>query len=144
VQIFTPSIPQVSGELLMQFKSIYSSMFAILASIGLAQVAPASAQLVPEPWVTVGTKDNSVSYGAGVKFFDLGVEVGTGAKGVTGVDALKFFSFPFVSPYAGLGLYGDKGVAYSGGVHFSPPGNTFFGVGYHSIRGVNGQVGFKF
>ncbi|WP_310428734.1 hypothetical protein [Chamaesiphon sp. VAR_48_metabat_135_sub] len=127
----------------MQFKSICGSVFTILATIGIFQ-SPASAQLIPEPWVTVGTKDSNLSYGVGVKIFDLGVEVATVSGGVTGFDALKFFGFPLVSPYAGLGLYGDKGVAYSGGVQFTPPGNTFFGAGYHSIRGINGQVGFKF
>lgn len=128
----------------MQFKSICGSISAILALASLIQVTPTSAQIVPEPWVTVGSKDGTFTYGAGVKFFDFGAEIATGPNSVTGVDALKFFSFPFVSPYAGLGVYGDRGVAYSGGVHFQPPGNTFFGVGYHSIRGVNGQVGFKF
>ena len=125
----------------MQLKSIAGSIFAILVTL---QVTPASAQLVPEPWVTVGSKDSAVTYGAGVRFFDFGAEIGTGPKGVTGVDALKFFGFPVVSPYAGLGLYGDKGVAYSGGIHFTPPGNTFYGIGYHSIRGINAQLGIKF
>ncbi len=125
----------------MKFKSICSSIFAMLVAI---QVTPATAQLVPEPWVTVGSKDSSLTYSAGVRFFDLGAEIGTGPKGVTGVDALKFFSLPFVVPYAGLGLYGDKGIAYSGGVQFTPPGNIFYGVGYHSIRGINGQLGIKF
>jgi hypothetical protein len=127
----------------MQVKSICGSIFVILAAIGLIQVAPAAAQLVPEPWVTVGSKDGTISYGAGVKIFDLGAEIGTGSN-VSGVDVLKFFSFPAVSPYVGLGIYGDRGVAYSGGVHLTPPGNTFFGIGYHSIRGINGQVGIKF
>lgn len=127
----------------MQFKLICGAISATLA-VSMINPTPGSAQLIPEPWVTVGTKDSAVSYGAGVRFLDFGAEIGTGANGVTGVDALKFISLPFVSPYAGLGIYGDKGVAYSGGVHFQPPGNTFFGVGYHSIRGVNGQVGIKF
>jgi hypothetical protein len=127
----------------MQARSIGGSIFMMIAAIGCSQVSPASAQLVPEPWVSVGTKDSSVSYSVGVKVFDLGVELGT-RSGTTGVDALKFFSFPFASPYAGLGIYGDKGVAYSGGVQFTPSGNTFFGVGYHSIRGINGQIGIKF
>ena len=126
----------------MQFKSIYGSTFALLIAIGSIHVTPVSAQLVPEPWVTVGSKDSTLTYGVGVKIFDLGAEIGTG--GSTGVDLLKFFSLPFVSPYAGLGIYGDKGIAYSGGVHFTPPGNAFFGVGYHSVRGINGQIGIKF
>ena len=128
----------------MQLKSICSSIFVMLAASGSLQVAPAAAQLIPEPWVTVGSKDSSITYGAGVKIFDLGAEIGVGPNSTTGVDILKFFSLPTVSPYVGLGLYGDRGVAYSGGVHLSPPGNTFFGLGYHSIRGINGQVGIKF
>jgi hypothetical protein len=124
----------------MQFKSICGSILAMLVT---TQVAPATAQLIPEPWVTVGSKDSAVTYSAGVRFFDLGAEIGTGPKGVTGFDALKFFSLPFVVPYAGVGYY-DKGLAYSGGVQFTPPGNMFYGVGYHSIRGINGQLGIKF
>jgi hypothetical protein len=127
----------------MQFKSICGSLCAMFVAIESSQIAPVSAQLVPEPWVTVGSRNGTVSYGVGVKIFDLGAEI-TNSGGTTGVDVLKFFGFPLVSPYAGLGIYGDKGVAYSGGVQFTPPGNTFFGVGYHSIRGVNGQVGIKF
>jgi hypothetical protein len=127
----------------MKFQSICGSMFATVAAIGSLQSLPASAQLVPEPWVTVGTKDSTFTYGVGVKIFDLGAEIGTGSNSRSGVDLLKFFSLPLVSPYAGLGIYGGD-VAYSGGVHFTPPGNTFFGIGYHSIRGINGQVGLKF
>jgi hypothetical protein len=128
--------------LIMQFRSICVGTIATTIAISLIPSA-ASAQLIPEPWVTVGSKEGTVSYGAGVKIFDLGAEIGTGAKSKTGVDLLKFISLPFASPYAGLGLYGSD-VAYSGGVHFNPSGNTFFGVGYHSIRGINGQIGIKF
>jgi hypothetical protein len=127
----------------MQFKSICGSLCAMFVAIESSPIAPVSAQLVPEPWVTVGSRNGTVSYGVGVKIFDLGAEI-TNSAGTTGVDVLKFFGFPLVSPYAGLGIYGDRGVAYSGGVQFTPPGNTFFGVGYHSIRGINGQVGIKF
>jgi hypothetical protein len=126
----------------MQFKSIASSILATVATLSAIQTTPVSAQLVPEPWVTVGSKNGSVSYGAGVKIFDIGAEIAT-VNGKTGVDALKFISLPVVSPFVGLGIYGGD-VAYSGGVQFSPSGNTFFGVGYHSIRGINGQVGIKF
>ncbi|WP_373538399.1 hypothetical protein [Chamaesiphon sp.] len=128
----------------MQYRLIYSSLVATLIAIAPFQVNPASAQLIPEPWVTVGSKDSTLTYGVGVKIFDIGAEIGTGSGGSTGVDLLKFFSLPLVSPYVGLGIYGDKGVAYSGGVHFVPPGNTFFGIGYHSVRGINGQIGIKF
>jgi hypothetical protein len=119
-----------------------------LASIALANiftVNPAQAQLLPEPWVTVGTKDSSISYSAGVRIFDLGAEIGTAPQGATGVDVLKFFSLPVVSPYVGVGLYsGKESIAYSGGVQVAPPGNIFYGVGYHSLRGVNGQIGVRF
>ena len=128
----------------MDLKLIYSSIFATIIEIVPLQVSPVAAQLIPEPWVTIGTKDSTFSYGVGVKIFDIGAEIGTGSGGSSGVDLLKFFSLPLVSPYAGLGIYGDKGVAYSGGVNFTPPGNTFFGIGYHSIRGINGQIGIKF
>ena len=128
----------------MQFRSIHGAIFALLIATESLQLAPASAQLIPEPWVTVGSKDSTLTYGVGVKIFDFGAEIGTGSGGSTGVDVLKFLSLPFVSPYAGVGIYGDKGVAYSGGVHFTPPGNAFFGLGYHSVRGINGQIGIKF
>jgi hypothetical protein len=128
--------------LIMQFRSICAVSISIISAATLLPSA-ASAQLIPEPWVTVGSKEGTVSYGAGVKIFDIGAEIGTGAKSKTGVDLLKFISLPFASPYAGLGLYGSD-VAYSGGVHFNPSGNTFFGVGYHSVRGINGQFGIKF
>ena len=126
----------------MQFKSICGSVVVAIVAMQSMATTPASAQLIPEVWATVGAKDGGVSYGAGVKIFDIGAEIGNN-KGKTGVDLLKFISLPAVSPYVGLGIYGSD-VAYSGGVQFSPPGNTFFGVGYHSIRGINGQVGFKF
>jgi hypothetical protein len=126
----------------MQFKSICVSIVTTIAIGQSLPVTPAAAQLIPEPWVTVGAKDGGISYGAGVRIFDIGAEIGNN-KGKTGVDLLKFISLPAVSPYVGLGIYGSD-VAYSGGVQFSPPGNTFFGVGYHSIRGINGQVGIKF
>lgn len=125
------------------FKSISISTFVILTAIGSMQVTPATAQLIPQPWVTIGSKDSTVTYGVGVRFFDFGVELGTGPNSVTGVDALKFISLPFVSPYVGLGIYGSN-VAYSGGIQLTPPGNTFFGVGYNSVRGINGQIGIKF
>jgi hypothetical protein len=126
----------------MKFRSICGAVVGAIVVTQSWQAAPATAQLIPEPWVTVGAKDGGVSYGAGVRIFDFGAEIGNN-KGKTGVDILKFFSLPSVSPYAGLGIYGSD-VAYSGGVQFSPPGNTFFGVGYHSIRGINGQFGIKF
>jgi hypothetical protein len=128
----------------MKFSTL-SIALASIAGASLMTVTSAQAQLLPEPWVSVGTKDSAVSYSIGVKIFDLGAEFGSGAQGATGVDALKFFSLPFVSPYVGLGYYsGRESIAYSGGVKFTPPGNVFYGAGYHSIRGINGQVGVRF
>jgi len=38
----------------------------------------------------------------------------------------------------------DFEVAYSGGVHVRLSESFFIGAGYHSIRGVNGQLGVRF
>lgn len=76
---------------------------------------------------------------------DFGVEVGTGEDGSTGVDLLGFQNFAIVSPYIGIGWYsGEDDLAFSGGVQVQPPGSVFFGAGYHTIRGINGQIGIKF
>ncbi|MEN9518161.1 MAG: hypothetical protein RLZZ381_749 [Cyanobacteriota bacterium] len=120
----------------------------ILTSILTASIStiatPASSQILPEVWGTIGSVDDLISYGAGVKFAGVGLEVGTGEDGATGGDFLTFISFPVVSPYLGVGYYtGDETVAYSGGVHLSA-GKIVIGGGYHSVRGINGQLGFKF
>jgi hypothetical protein len=126
---------------------IYSTCAASLAFNLFAPLA-AIAQLIPEPWVSVGTKDNDITYSIGARALDVGVELGTGRAGATGVDALKFINLPLVnrvSPYVGLGIYsGDENVAYSGGVQVNPANRLTLGLGYHSIRGVNGQVGIRF
>ena len=75
----------------------------------------------------------------------MGLELGKGEDGATGVDVLKFIRVPVVSPYVGLGLYSaDKGVAFSGGVQVGATDSVFVGVGYNTIRGINGQVGVRF
>lgn len=115
-------------------------------SAGLSTIcaAPVSSQILPEVWGTIGSVDDLVSYGAGVRFAGTGIEVGTGEDGATGGDFLTFIGFPVVSPYLGLGYYsGDETIAYSGGVHFGV-GKLVLGGGYHSIRGVNGQLGIRF
>ena len=115
---------------------------ATCLSLGL--VAPASAQLLPEVWGSIGTQDDDITYAAGVKWSGFAVEVGVGEDGATGGDFLTFFPFPVVSPYVGAGLYsGDDIFAFSGGVHFTT-GRIILGGGYHSIRGINGKLGFKF
>ncbi len=121
------------------------AMVLALSVLGLSWAGTAQAQLVPQAWATLGSKDASITYSAGVRLFDLGAEFGTGPNGATGIDVLKFISLPVVSPYVGLGWYSGKDtIAYSGGVQVAPPGNIYYGVGYHSIRGLNGQVGIKF
>ena len=101
-------------------------------------------QALPEIWGTVGTQDDDISYGAGVKWAGFGAEVGTGKDGATGGDFLAFISLPVVSPYVGVGLYsGDDTFAYSGGLHIYPGSRFFLGGGYHSVRGINGKLGFK-
>lgn len=124
--------------------AVYGGLTAVLA---FASPKPAHSQVVPQPWVSVGSEDEAISYAAGARFLDFGVEVGGGgeAEGEFGIDVLKFVSVPLVSPYVGLGWYsGDESFAYSAGVQVRPPGNVFVGVGYHSLRGINGQIGVKF
>ncbi|MGB7440566.1 MAG: hypothetical protein WA919_05825 [Coleofasciculaceae cyanobacterium] len=108
----------------------------------------ATAQLVPQPWVSVGGREGETTFSVGARAFNLGVEYGWGTNDSNGVDALAFVNLPFlgqISPYVGLGLYSeDEGVAVSGGVQVNPNDNLILGVGYHSIRGINGQLGFKF
>lgn len=115
------------------------------ACVSTIWAAPASSQILPEVWATVGSIDDLVSYGAGVRFAGTALEVGTGKEGATGADFLTFLSLPVVSPYLGIGYYtGDTTVAYSGGIHVSAGKFLMIGGGYHSVRGVNGQLGFKF
>lgn len=104
----------------------------------------ANSQLIPQPWVSVGVNDSDATFAVGAKAINWGVEVGT-VDGATGVDVLKFIRVPVISPYVGLGLYSaDKGVAVSGGVQAGVTDNVFVGVGYNTIRGINGQVGVRF
>jgi hypothetical protein len=122
---------------------LFGTSIALL-TLGWSQ--PAYSQLLPRVWGSVGAKGDDIGYAGGVRFLNIGIEVGTGGEDkATGGDLLGFLSLPFVSPYAGIGIYsGDDTVAYSGGVQINPDGNFFFGAGYHSIRGVNGQIGIKF
>ena len=122
---------------------VYTGAITTIAIV--ASIQPAQSQLLPQIWGTIGAKDGDISYGAGARLVGFGVEVGTGKDGATGVDVLKFIDLPIISPYIGAGWYsGDDSFAYSGGIQLRPDGNFFVGAGYHSIRGVNGQIGFKF
>ena len=124
-------------------QAILTSIFA--ASVSTVCAVPASSQILPEVWGTVGSVDDLVSYGAGVRFASTGIEIGTGEEGATGGDFLTFFSLPIVSPYIGLGYYsGDENIAFSGGLHLNAGSHIVIGAGYHSVRGVNGQLGFRF
>jgi len=53
----------------------------LITSIGLlALFAPSqvSAQLIPQPWVSVGGKDGDITYAVGARAWNFGVELGTG------------------------------------------------------------------
>jgi len=116
----------------------------LTACVSTICAAPASSQILPEVWGTVGSVDDLVSYGAGVRFAGTGIEIGTGEEGATGADFLTFIGFPVVSPYLGVGYYtGDETIAYSVGAHVGA-GKLVVGAGYHSVRGINGKLGFKF
>lgn len=103
------------------------------------------AQLVPQPWVSVGGDEGDVTFSVGARIIGLGVELGFGPGSSTGVDVLKFINLPVIDPYIGVGYYSDdEDFAVSGGVHIDVADNVFVGAGYNSVRGFNGQVGIKF
>ena len=121
-------------------RTIFSSI--LITSVSMFSAVPVWSQVSPEIWGTVGTIDDSVSYGAGARLGRTGIEIGTGEEGATGADFLTFIGLPFVSPYLGLGYYsGDEAIAYSGGVHVNVASVLVIGGGYHSVRGPNGQLG---
>jgi opacity protein-like surface antigen len=120
-------------------------ILAASALVVLAAPPPVNAQLIPQPWVSVGGREGDVTFSVGARAFDLGVELGRGPDGASGVDVLKFLSLPVISPYVGIGLYSeDQGIALSGGLQVNTASNLVVGVGYNSVRGVNGQVGIRF
>jgi len=126
-------------------RTIAKTLITSLGFLALLTPTQASAQLIPQPWVSVGGKDGDVTYAVGARALNLGVELGVGTDGATGVDVLKFISLPVISPYVGLGYYSeDKGVAFSGGVQVGATDNVFVGAGYNSVRGINGQLGIRF
>lgn len=129
----------------MSVQIIRSTIVTAASLLALFAPTRANSQLIPQPWGSVGGKDGDVTFAVGARAFDFGVELGKGPDDSTGVDVLKFISLPVISPYVGLGLYSaDKGVAVSGGVQVGATDNIFVGVGYNSVRGINGQVGVRF
>ncbi|MBE8968632.1 hypothetical protein IQ277_21130 [Nostocales cyanobacterium LEGE 12452] len=129
----------------MKIAIIAKTLITSMSLLTLLAPSQASAQLIPQPWVSVGGKDGDITYAVGARALNFGVEVGTGADGATGVDVLKFINLPVISPYVGIGLYSeDKGVAVSGGVQVGATNNVFVGAGYNTIRGFNGQLGIRF
>ena len=63
----------------------------LTACVSTIYVLPVRSQILPEVWATVGSADDSISYGAGARFAGVGVEVGTGEDGATGADLLDVF-----------------------------------------------------
>ncbi|OKH13558.1 hypothetical protein NIES592_13065 [Fischerella major NIES-592] len=122
-----------------------TTILSFISCLVLLTPRVAHAQLVPQPWVSVGSKDGDVTYSVGARALNWGAELGIGPDIATGVDVLKFLSLPVVSPYVGLGYYSeDKGLAVSGGVQVGAGDNLFLGAGYNSVRGINGQLGVRF
>lgn len=129
----------------MKKATIAKTLITSVTFLTLIAPSQASAQLIPQPWVSVGSKEGDTTYAVGARALNLGVEVGNGPDGATGVDVLKFINLPVISPYVGVGLYSqDKGVAVSGGVQVGATKNIFVGAGYNSVRGFNGQLGIRF
>lgn len=122
-----------------------------IASAMMLTAKPATAQLIPQPWVSLGIQDSELTYAVGVRALGFGAELGISNENAVGVDLMKFVNPPFISlisGYVGAGLYEEANsdsseFAYSAGVQIRPDGNFFFGAGYHNIRGVNGQIGIK-
>jgi hypothetical protein len=124
---------------------IGKALIASLTCFGVFAPLQAQAQFIPQPWVSVGVEHSDATFSVGAKVVGFGVELGFGSGDSTGVDVLKFINLPVISPYVGLGLYSDdEDIAVSGGVQVGAADNLFLGVGYNSVRGVNGQVGIRF
>ena len=110
------------------------SLFASLTLLVGFTPNQANCQVVPQPWISGGVEDSDLTFSVGARALGIGVELGVGPNGATGVDVLKFINLPIISPYVGLGLYSkDEGVAISGGVQLGVSDHIFLGVGYNSI-----------
>ena len=128
----------------MNTRIIKLSLLASLTSLVGLTPNQANCQVVPQPWISGGVENSDLTFSVGARALGLGVELGIGPNGATGVYVLKFINLPIISPYVGLGLYSkDEGVAISGGVQLGISDHVFLGVGYNSIRGVNGQFGLR-
>jgi len=127
----------------VNIRVIKTSFASLSLLVGFAP-SQAICQVIPQPWISGGVKDSDVTFSIGARALGVGVELGFGPEGATGVDILKFINLPVISPYVELGLYSeDEGVALSGGVQVGVSDNAFLGVGYNSVRGVNGQFGLR-
>jgi hypothetical protein len=136
---------QVIEEKNVKTAFIVKTLITSFSLLALVTPGRASAQIIPQPWVSVGSQEGDITYSVGARALNFGAELGFGPDGSTGVDLLKFISLPVISPYVGVGLYSeDKGVAFSGGVQVGATDNVFLGAGYNSIRGFNGQLGVRF
>ena len=130
---------------------LYNFLGTAIAAGAILTAKPATAQLIPQPWGSVGIQESEFTYAVGVRALGFGAEVGLSNENIVGVDVMKFVNPPFInliSGYVGAGLYDEANTdgsefAYSAGVQIRPAGNFFFGAGYHNIRGVNGQIGIK-
>lgn len=88
------------------------TLFTSLGFLVLFNPSQTSAQIIPQPWVSVGGKDGDVTYAVGAKALSVGFEVGTGEDGATGADILKFLKLPVISPYVGVGYYSESPTIY--------------------------------
>lgn len=74
-------------------KLLNKTLIASASLLALLNPLSASAQLIPQPWVSVGSKDGDITYSAGARALNLGAEIGVGPDGSTGVDVLKFYLY---------------------------------------------------
>lgn len=60
----------------MKIAIIAKTLLTPICLLALFTPSQASAQLIPQPWVSVGGKDGDVTYAVGARALNFGVELG--------------------------------------------------------------------
>ncbi|UZQ53908.1 hypothetical protein OOK60_15665 [Trichothermofontia sichuanensis B231] len=115
--------------------------------VAIVPLSPVYAQVLPQGWGAIGSKEGEASYAIGARWLDFGVELGGTRQGATGVDVLKFIPLPIISPYAGIGVYSaDESLVNSAlhrCVHRVPPGFSELVTTQYEALTVNSALSFK-
>ncbi len=109
-----------------------------------------SAHAASDIYGGIGLKDSQSSYYVGMTFDRVAVEVTSieSSNTVSGVDALYIIPanmYP-IDPYVGVGIYNDVTAKVTGtaGIRYHFNREIAFGMGYHTMRGANLSLHFKF